>query len=231
MVVIFGISSGIGKEIAKSISKVEKVFGTYNSTNNLEDLDMNNIILEKVNLMNIDEIKKYVGQFKNSKERITVLNAAVLNTDSIINNAKIEDLDSSFSLNIKSNFVIAQEFAPIMMDNKFGRFIYFSSIVARHGAIGASIYGLSKASLLGLSRSIALEYGRFGITSNVLELGYFDLGLGFKLKDDQTSNILKEIPSHKFGTSENVIEAILFCQKSDYLNGSVITIDGGIQLV
>jgi NADP-dependent 3-hydroxy acid dehydrogenase YdfG len=106
MVVIFGISSGIGKEIAKSISKDEKVFGTYNSTNNLEDLDMNNIILEKVNLMNIDEIKKYVGQFKNSKERITVLNAAVLNTDSIINNAKIEDLDSSFSLNIKSNFYI-----------------------------------------------------------------------------------------------------------------------------
>ena len=51
MVVIFGISSGIGKEIAKSISKDEKVFGTYNSTNNLEDLDMNNIILEKASAL------------------------------------------------------------------------------------------------------------------------------------------------------------------------------------
>jgi NAD(P)-dependent dehydrogenase (short-subunit alcohol dehydrogenase family) len=51
------------------------------------------------------------------------------------------------------------------------------------------------------------------------------------LKDDHSAKILKEIPSHKFGTIENVIEAILFCQKSDYLNGSIITIDGGIQLV
>ena len=231
MIVIFGISSGIGKEIAKSICFREKVFGTYNSSTDLEDLELDNIILEKVDLTNVDEIKKYISQFKGSVERLTVLNTAVLSKDSIINSSKLEDLDSSFKLNIRSNFVIAQELAPIMMENMFGRFIHFSSIVARHGVIGASIYGLSKASLLGLSRSIALEYGRFGITSNVLELGYFDLGLGIHLKDDQATRVLKKIPSRKFGTINNVIEAILYCQKSDYLNGSVITIDGGIQLV
>lgn len=231
MVIIFGISSGIGREIAKSISKLEKVYGTYNSSNNLGDLELENILLTKVDLNNFDEIKIFIDQFKNTRDKITVLNTAVLSKDSLINNAKIEDLELSLNLNVKSNYVIAQEFSKIMINNGFGRFIYFSSIVAKHGAIGASIYSLTKASLVGLSRSIALEYGRFGITSNVLELGYFESGLGFQLKDEHVNQIKKQIPLQKFGTLNNITEAILFCQKSDYLNGSIITLDGGIKLI
>ena len=79
-----------------------------------------------------------------------------------------------------------------------------------------------------MSRVLAREYGRFGITSNVIMPGYLDAGLIDTLSEYEKKEILRTIPSGKFGDSKNIINAIEFIIKSDYVNGTCLKIDGGI---
>jgi len=79
-----------------------------------------------------------------------------------------------------------------------------------------------------MSRVLANEYARFGITSNVLVPGYFNTGLIDTLSEKARKEILESIPSGRLGDPENIVNAIEFLRKSDYVNGSAIPIDGGI---
>ena len=82
--------------------------------------------------------------------------------------------------------------------------------------------------LVGLSRVISKEYSKFNITSNVISLGTFDTGLFHNLSEKKRKEILEMIPSKSTGDIDNIVNAIDFIIKSDYVNGSIINIDGGM---
>jgi 3-oxoacyl-[acyl-carrier protein] reductase len=115
-----------------------------------------------------------------------------------------------------------------MIENNWGRIIHISSIAGYLGAVGTIPYGLSKTSLIGMSRGLAKEYAKFNITSNILDLGYFETGLFNKLKDEIKKQLLSQIPSKKLGNIKNIVNCINFLIKSEYVNGTKINIDGGI---
>ena len=96
------------------------------------------------------------------------------------------------------------------------------------GVPGTLAYSTAKTGLLGMSRVLAHEYARFGITSNVLVPGYFNTGLIETLRDDARERILDSIPSGRLGDPANIANAVEFLMKSDYVNGSEIHIDGGM---
>jgi len=79
-----------------------------------------------------------------------------------------------------------------------------------------------------MSRVLANEYARFGITSNVLVAGYFNTGLIETLSEKMRRDIIESIPSKRLGDPSNIVNAIEFLMKSEYVNGSAINIDGGI---
>ena len=114
-----------------------------------------------------------------------------------------------------------------MISEKWGRIIHISSIVGNNGTNGTIAYSTSKTGLVGMSRVLSKEYGRFGITSNVLIPGYLNTGLISSLSKEAKSKILKKIPSNKFGDPVNIVNAVEFLIKSDYVNGASINIDGG----
>ena len=103
-----------------------------------------------------------------------------------------------------------------------------SSVAGIRGTPGTIAYATSKTGLLGLSRVLANEYARFGITSNVLVPGYFNTGLIETLSEKIRKKILNSIPSGKLGDPSNIVNAIDFLIKSEYVNGSAIHLDGGI---
>ena len=113
-----------------------------------------------------------------------------------------------------------------MINNKWGRIIHISSEKALRGTVGSSIYSSSKSALAGLSRGIAKEYARFGITSNIINLGYFDSGLLRKLPKKTKERFVDSIPTKKLGSPKNITSCIKFLIESDFTNGSSITIDG-----
>jgi NAD(P)-dependent dehydrogenase (short-subunit alcohol dehydrogenase family) len=75
---------------------------------------------------------------------------------------------------------------------------------------------------------LALEYSRFGITSNVISLGYFDGPLWDEIPEQKRANLLMSVPSRQLGHSSNLTNSILFLTDSNYINGSVIKVDGGL---
>ena len=113
------------------------------------------------------------------------------------------------------------------MKDKWGRIIHISSIRGKDGAIGTLAYSTTKTGLNGLSRVLAKEYGRFGITSNVLVPGFLNTGLLHSLSEKDKAETLNRIPSRQFGDPINVFHAIEFLIKSEYVNGASINIDGG----
>ena len=131
-------------------------------------------------------------------------------------------------VNLKGSFLLTKAFLPYMIENKWGRIVQISSVGGLQGALGTLAYSTSKSGLLGMSRVLAKEYARFGITSNVLVLGHFKGGMFDVLTDEVKGELLKQIPTKTLGDVSSVANAIEFLIKSKYVTGSTINIDGGI---
>ena len=130
-------------------------------------------------------------------------------------------------MNFFSNLYLVQALLPIMINQKWGRIIHFSSIVGNEGAKGAGIYAASKSALIGYNKTLSKEYGRFGITSNIIELGYFEKGLIENFNQEKIKNIISNTSSRRLGVSDDIIHAIEFIQKSDFYNGEILKLNGG----
>ncbi len=222
--VVTGYSSDLAKDAIQTYAKDNIIFGTFNS-NDPQVVD-NNIHIKKLNLQDEKNIEEFINSIKKDLSEVVVINFAAYKDDNLVVNQDLDSWKKAFDINVSSNFLFSKYLIPIMLQNKWGRFIHISSERGIRGFKGSTAYSASKASLHGFSRSLAKEYARFGITSNVLSLGYFDSGLYRKLDKKMQREFVEGVPSKKLGTAEDVRHAINFLILSDYVNGSVITIDG-----
>lgn len=213
MIILTGASGGIGQAILPLLT--DKVIALYNQT------PIENGY--KLNLENLEEIKKFAKQ---PLSHITLIHLAALKIDELAVFCNEENWDKVMNVNLKGNFLLTKELLNIMTKEKWGRIIHIIS--SGLGDVGTLVYSTSKFALVGMSQVLAREYAKFGITSNVLQLGYFETGMWHKLKDEKKIELLNQIPSKELGNVQNIVNAIEFIIKSDYLNGSVIQLDGGI---
>jgi NAD(P)-dependent dehydrogenase (short-subunit alcohol dehydrogenase family) len=225
MIVITGVSGGIGKKIAVELSNYDSVIGIYSS--NKVFFERRSISTIKLNLNDEQSIIEFV---KNSHlTRITVIHLATVSINGLIANYSRSNWDHTIDVNITGNYLITKHLLPIMINEKWGRIIHFSSVVAQKGERGAIAYGMSKSAISGFSSGLSQEYGRFNITSNVLSLGYMETGLIDTLDIKSKKEILRKIPINKFGDINSIVNAVKFIIESDYINGSEINIDGGFR--
>ena len=131
-------------------------------------------------------------------------------------------------VNLRGNFFLTRELLTPMISDKWGRVVHLSAVAGMRAPIGGLAYSTSKTGLLGMSRALAQEYARFGITSNVLVLGYFNAGMYTSLNATIQGNLLNLIPSGQLGDPINIVNAVDFLIKSNYVNGTSIHIDGGV---
>ena len=225
MIVITGVSGGIGKKIAVELSNYDSVIGIYSS--NKVFFERRSISTIKLNLNDEQSIIEFV---KNSHlTRITVIHLATVSINGLIANYSRSNWDHTIDVNITGNYLITKHLLPIMINEKWGRIIHFSSVVAQKGERGAIAYGMSKSAISGFSSGLSQEYGRFNITRNVLSLGYMETGLIDTLDIKSKKEILRKIPINKFGDINSIVNAVKFIIESDYINGSEINIDGGFR--
>lgn len=219
--VISGASGGLGKAIAKSYQGKLPISGIYhkNPPNDLAGIELYKFDFGSKNDFNNIRIEK--------NARITFIHAAVVSIDSLFVNTDLEELEKSLKINLLSAVEISKMLMPKMMRANYGRFIYLSSIIVDKPRIGTAAYSISKKGIDILSKTIALEYATFGITSNVIKLGYFETGLGSKLSINQQKEILNRIPKKRFGSVTDILTAINFIQNCQYMTGSEIILDGG----
>lgn len=225
MIILTGASSGLGQEIIKDLSKIDFVYAIYNK-NKPKISNIRNIKLVKLNLTDEKKIIKFVNGLKESN--IVLIHLAAYYKELILANMSVADYDNHYQINQRAIFVLNKYVIPKMIYNKWGRIIMFSSPAAEKGHPGTSAYSATKSSLIGLSKVISNEYARFNITSNVVVVGYFDFGIYKSLTEVTKIKLIESIPSKKLGDIKSLVNAINFIIQSDFVNGSVINVDGGV---
>ena len=226
-----GSSSSLATETLHELSKKYKIYATYNTTKPKKILFNKNIKFLKLDLAS-KKINFLLSSFfkknKIEKEKIILLNFAVYKKNELLINEKEKNIKKNIDININANISLIKFFLPLMIKNYFGRIVHFSSTKVLEGEVGTILYSASKSFLNGLSASLATEYGKFNITSNILSLGYFKSNLWQAIPNKIKKERLKDIPSRKLGSIKNISNAIEFIINSEYVNKSIIKIDGGI---
>src|SRR5262249_48690373 len=159
-----------------------------------------------------------------------VVSNAGINANNLVVSMSDEEWLSVIDVNLNGAFYVARQFLPTFLANRFGRFLFVSSLGAT-GMSGQANYCASKAGLLGLSASLAKEYGRKGITSNVVSPGFFDTDM--TRSDMSQSNRefwLRWCPQGRVGQAPEVAELVIFLASpaGSFINGEEIRVNGGL---
>jgi 3-oxoacyl-[acyl-carrier protein] reductase len=224
VILLTGSTGGIGSLIVEALSKIDKVLALYNNTKPSYKID--NVMYVQVDVNKEYQLDSFVHDYIKDSNNITVVHLASIKIDGLALSYSKHDWDKTIQTNLTSNFLLTKKILPIMIERKYGRIIYTSSKGAVNGDVGTVSYSAAKSAIIGVSNVFAKEYARFNITSNVLMLGAFETGMYLDLNEEKKKKILELIPSKKLGSVDNIVNAIEFLMKSDYVNGSIINIDG-----
>jgi len=237
--VVTGASRGIGKAIAiklaelganvvinyrsdsKAVEEVVKEIESKGSKAIAVQGDVS-IFIEAENI-----IKKAVETFGSLD---ILVNNAGITKDGLILRMKEEDFDKVIQVNLKGAFNCIRHASPIMVKQKSGKIVNISSVVGVTGNAGQINYSAAKAGIIGMTKSAARELASRGINVNAIAPGFIQTDMTEVLSDKVKESTLNGIPLKKFGTAEDVANAVTFlCSTSaDYITGQVINIDGGM---
>lgn len=161
-----------------------------------------------------------------------LVNNAGIARDALILRMKDEDWDQVLDVNLKGAFLCIRAASRSMMKARYGRIINVSSIVGLGGAAGQANYAASKAGLIGLTKSVAKEYGSRGITCNAVAPGFIETDMTENLAQDLRDHVLKVAPAGRLGTPGDVAAAVQFLASKEaaYITGQTLVVDGGLTL-
>jgi NAD(P)-dependent dehydrogenase (short-subunit alcohol dehydrogenase family) len=227
MIIITGVSGGIGKFIIEKLAleSDENIIGIYNNTKPAKVAG--NIRFIKADLTKEEEVIKLTESISGEKN-LKLIHCAGIAKNGILHKMDYNDWQNVISTNLNSAFLITKHLLPIMREQSFGKIIFLSSIVPQIGVIGTSSYAASKAGLWGLMKTLIKENASKNITCNTLNLGYFNIGMIQDVPDSMLTQIIDSIPVKKLGDPIDIFYAIDFIFKSNYITGSTISINGGL---
>ena len=159
-----------------------------------------------------------------------LVNNAGINRDRLLLRMKPEDFDAVIGVDLRGAFLCTRYVMPYLIKQRHGRVVNMSSVVGLSGNPGQANYAAAKAGLVGFTKAVAREVASRNVTVNALAPGYITTGMVEELTPEKRQHILDRIPMGRFGTSEEVAEAVVFlCSESaSYITGQVLTIDGGM---
>lgn len=150
--------------------------------------------------------------------------------DGLIMRMRHADVDRLIDVNLKSAVYLAEAAAKPMLRQRGGSIVFISSIVGLAGNAGQSVYALTKAGLLGLTKSLAKELGSRGVRVNAVAPGFIETAMTAAMPDDAKAQFLKTVPLGRPGRPEDVSGVVRFLcsDAAGYVTGQTIVVDGGI---
>ena len=181
-------------------------------------------------LANIDVIPDLIREMKVAHGPLYgLVNNAALGTDGLLSNMHNSDIEKLVKLNTVSPIVLTKYAVRSMMTGGNGRIVNISSIIGFTGYSGLSVYGATKASMLGFTRSLAREVGRLGVTVNAVAPGFMDTEMTASMKDDQRDKIASRSALKRLVEVDDVANAVsyLMSDAAKNVTGTTLTIDAG----
>ena len=236
-IIITGASGGIGSSIVKRLNECEaNILATGTKIEKLNEL--------KTKFKNLKILKFDISESNKIEEFIETANKELGgNLDCLVNNAgvtqdnlairmSLDEWQKVIDINLTSTFLLSKFAIKKMLKNKSGKIINITSVVGHTGNLGQSNYTASKAGIVAMSKSLALEYAKKNINVNCVSPGFIKTTMTEKIDDKFKEIIVSKIPSARLGEPEDIANAVLFLasNQSDYINGETLHVNGGMYM-
>ncbi len=218
-VLITGGATGIGKAAALLFKeKGYAVYITYNKT--VPDFDGIDVV--KCNLSSLSDIDNL---FNKVKDIDVLVNNAGVSLIKMINDITAEDYESVMNVNARAVYFCSKLAAMQMIQKHSGAIINISSMWGEVGASCETLYSMSKAGVIGLTKALAKELAPSGITVNCVSPGIIDTRMNHIFSKEE---LAEEVPLERLGSADEVAAAILFLAENSYITGQNLSVNGGI---
>ena len=235
-ILITGASGGIGQELVKKfVSLGGNVLGSGTKSEKLDIIKKKypEIKVKKFDISEHSRIEEFVENVSLELGGIDILiNNAGTNVDNLSLRMKDEEWKKVIDVNLTSTFLLSKYAIKIMLKKKFGRVVNITSVVGHTGNLGQSNYAASKAGIIGMSKSLAIEYAKKNITVNCVSPGFIKTAMTDKIDEKFKDVIISKIPSARLGEPDDIANAVLFLSsnQSNYINGETLHVNGGMYM-
>ena len=235
-IVITGASGGIGNSIVEKLSESgANILATGTKTEKLDELKnkFNNIKILKFDISQSDQIEKFIENATNELGGLDcIVNNAGITQDNLAIRMSIEEWKKVIDINLTSTFLMSKFAIKKMLKNKKGKIVNITSVVGHTGNVGQANYTASKAGIIAMSKSLAIEYAKKNINVNCISPGYIKTAMTDKIDERFKEVIISKIPSARLGEPQDIANAVLFLasSQSDYINGETLHVNGGMYM-
>jgi len=235
-VIVTGASGGIGNSIIKKLDECgANILASGTRVEKLEELKSkyNKIKILKFDISQSDKIEEFI---ENSSKKLggldCIVNNAGVTQDNLAIRMGIEEWKKVIDINLTSTFLMSKFAIKKMLKNKKGKIINITSVVGHTGNLGQANYTASKAGIVAMSKSLAIEYAKKNININCISPGFIKTAMTDKLDEKFKEIIVSKIPSARLGEPEDIANAVLFLAstQSDYINGETLHVNGGMYM-
>ena len=235
-ILITGATGGIGNALTKKfISLGGTVLGTGTKSEKLDKIKKENpdIKIKKFDISEHSRIEEFIDDVTLELGGLDILvNNAGINNDNLSLRLKDDEWKRVIDLNLTSTFLLSKHAIKKMLKSKFGRVVNITSVVGHTGNAGQSNYGATKAGIIGMSKSLAIEYAKKNITINCVSPGFIVSDMTMNIADKVKLYLTSRIPMGKLGTGEDVSNCVAFLSSNEasYVTGETIHVNGGMYM-
>ena len=236
-IIVTGASGGIGNSIVEKLNQAgANLLASGTRIEKLDELKnkFDNIKILKFDISQIDKIDDFV---ENATKELggnldCIINNAGVTQDNLAIRMSLDEWQKVININLTATFLINKSVIKKMLKNKSGKIVNITSVVGHTGNLGQANYTASKAGIIAMSKSLAIEYAKKNININCISPGFIKTAMTDKLDDKFKEAIISKIPSARLGDPDDIANAVLFLcsNQSDYINGETLHVNGGMYM-
>ena len=236
-IIVTGASGGIGNAIIKKLYESgANILASGTRIEKLKELKKNfeNVKVSKFDISQSDKIEEFIENSTNELGGSLdgIVNNAGITQDNLAIRMNLDEWQKVININLTSTFLMSKFAIKKMLKNKSGKIINITSVVGHTGNLGQANYTASKAGIVAMSKSLAIEYAKKNININCISPGFIKTAMTDKIDEKFKEVIVSKIPSARLGEPEDIANAVLFLSsdQSNYINGETIHVNGGMYM-
>jgi len=236
-IIVTGASGGIGNAIIKKLSEEgANILASGTKIEKLEELKKNfeGLKILKFDISQSDKIEEFI---ENATSELGgsldgVVNNAGITQDNLAIRMSLDEWQKVININLTSTFLMSKFAIKKMLKNKSGKIVNITSVVGHTGNLGQANYTASKAGIVAMSKSLAIEYAKKNININCISPGFIKTAMTDKIDEKFKEIIVSKIPSARLGEPDDIANAVLFLssEQSNYINGETLHVNGGMYM-